>query len=296
MSGFNGVSVIIPCYNEVDSIAGTLEQVRAVLDTLGLPGEIIVVDDGSTDGTAAQVDLNRFRLVSNGVNLGYGAALMNGARAARYDCLVITDADGTYPIGEIPALVAQLEESDMVVGARTGPNVRIPWVRRPAKWLITRLANYVTGSRIPDLNSGLRAIRRGLWERFEGIFPKGFSLTSTITLAALTSGYRVIYHPIDYHARVGQSKIKPIRDTINFIMLILRTTLLFDPLRVFIPLSLLMILASVVIGGGSLIMKMINPEHLFLDTTTTLLFISGIQLLAMGGIADVIIRSNHHKK
>lgn len=291
MDCINGVSVIIPCYNEVEAIADTLEQVRAVLVTLPVPSEVIVVDDGSTDGTAARVDTARYRLVSHAENQGYGAALVSGARLAQYDCIVITDADGTYPIREIPTLVAQLEDADMAVGARIGDRVNIPLIRRPPKWIINKLANYVTGKRIPDLNSGLRAVRRALWERYEHIFPKGFSLTTTITLAALTNGYRVKFHPINYHARVGKSKIKPVRDTINFTMLILRTTLLFDPLRIFVPLSLMMLAASGAIGLGSLVLFYLHLLDHFWDTTTTMLFISSIQLLAMGGIADVVIRT-----
>ena len=291
MGDFSGVSVIIPCYNEVDSIAGTLEQVRAVLATIALPGEVIVVDDGSTDGTGAKVDAAGYRLVRHPQNRGYGAALMSGVREARYDCIVITDADGTYPIGQIPTLVEQLKDADMVVGARVGSNVNVPLIRRPPKWVINKLANYLTGARIPDLNSGLRSIRRTLWERFEHIFPQGFSLTTTITLAALTNSYRVKYHPIDYHARIGKSKIKPIRDTINFTMLILRTTLLFDPLRVFVPLSLILLAASFIIGFGTLALFYLHLLDRFWDTTTTLLFLSSIQVLAMGGIADVVIRT-----
>lgn len=291
MGEISGVSVIIPCYNEVDAIAGALAQVDAALAELGLPWEVIVVDDGSTDGTGARVDGARHRLVRHAQNRGYGAALMSGARVAKYDCLVITDADGTYPIREIPALVRELEGADMVVGARVGNNVNVPLIRRPAKWAIGRLANYVTNARIPDINSGLRAIRRPLWERFENIFPQGFSLTTTITLAALTNGYRVIYHPIDYHARVGRSKIRPIRDTVNFTMLILRTTLLFDPLRVFVPLSLMMLAASFFTGFGTLALFYLGIFKHFWDTTTTLLFLSSIQLFALGGIADVIIRT-----
>lgn len=291
MTTNNGISVIIPCYNEVESIASTLEQVAEVLDGMGRPGEVIVVDDGSTDGTSGQVDQARYRLVRLDENQGYGAALVSGARVAQYDCIVITDADGTYPIREIPTLVAQLEDADMVVGARTGDHVRIPWVRRPAKWVINKLANYVTGRHIPDLNSGLRAIRRELWERYESIYPKGFSLTTTITLAALTSGSRVKFHPIDYHTRIGQSKIRPIRDTINFTMLILRTTLLFDPLRVFVPLSLMMLTASGLIGFGTLMLYYLKVLDRFWDTTTIALFIASIQFLALGGIADLIIRS-----
>ena len=125
----------------------------------------------------------------------------------------------------------------MAVGARTGDHVKIPFVRRPAKWLLKKLAEYLSGRQIPDLNSGLRVFRRELAERFFGIFPDGFSFTTTITLAALTGGYRVQFLPINYYKRVGQSTIKPIRDFTGFLLLIIRLIVYFKPLNVFLPVS-----------------------------------------------------------
>lgn len=292
MDDVNGVSIIIPCYNEVDCITSTLERLTTVLATINLPSEIVVVDDGSTDGTEHKIDPSRFILVRHQINIGYGAALVSGVRMSKYECLVIIDADGTYPIEEIPTLVAMLRDNaDMVVGARTGKRVHIPWERKFAKWTITKLANYVTASKILDLNSGLRAIRRPLWERYESIFPKGFSLTTTITLAALTNNWRVNYHSINYLPRVGRSKIKPVRDTINFAMLILRTTILFDPLRVFIPLSLILFITSIILAIFSIVLYIISLGNDIGPLIAISLFIASLQLLALGGIADLIIRA-----
>jgi hypothetical protein len=170
----------------------------------------------------------------------------------------------------------------MVVGARTGGDAHIPLVRRPAKWLITQLANYLANCRIPDLNSGFRLIRRDLWTRFRSYYPNGFSLTTTITLAALTNGYVVKYHPIAYHHRLGRSKIRPLRDTLNFIQLTIRTVLYFDPLRIFVPLSLVLFAAGLAIGIGS---KLLGD---FLDTTTTLLLTASLQIMAIGMLADLV--------
>jgi len=172
----------------------------------------------------------------------------------------------------------------MVVGARRGRNARIPAARRPAKWILNQLANYLTGARIPDLNSGLRVIRRDLWERFEPLYPDGFSLTTTITLAALTNGYAVRHVPIEYRRRIGRSKIRPVRDTLSFVQLILRTVLYFDPLKVFVPLSLLLLLASIIVGLAS----KLSGE--FMDVTTTALFVTGLQMLAIGALADLVTK------
>lgn len=277
-----GISILIPCYNERNAIADSIEQLSRLCDQLDRPCELIVVDDASTDGSAELVDRDKARLIRHETNRGYGAALKTGARQAKHDILVIVDADGTYPFDQIGRLLEALDGVDMVVGARTGANVHIPVVRRPAKWALRKLANYLTETTIPDLNSGFRVIHRRLWERYERYFPDGFSLTTTITLAALTNDYSVRYVPIDYHERIGASKIRPIRDTIGFVQLILRTVLYFDPLKIFVPISLILILASLVVGVTTKLMGE------FMDTTTSMLFVTGLQLLAIGALADLI--------
>lgn len=284
-----GVSIVIPAFNEERAIAGVLEYLSGVCTRLETPSEIIVVDDGSSDATAEQVDAGRFRLVRHGRNRGYGAAIKSGVVAAQFDVIVITDADGTYPCDAIPGLVAALADCEMAVAARTGANVQIPALRRPAKWVLGKLANYLTGHRIPDLNSGQRAIRRELFEQYARYYPDGFSLTTTITLAALTNGHRVEYIPIDYHARIGSSKIRPIYDTLNFIQLIVRTVLYFEPLKIFVPASLALILAAVVIGAVTLTMQILGHGR-FMDVTTLLLFVTGLQLFAIGALADLITK------
>ncbi len=154
--------------------------------------------------------------------------------AAANEYIVITDADGTYPYAAIPELLSRLEMADRVVAARIGASVRFPLIRRPAKWALNKLANYMTGTRIPDLNSGLRAFRRDIVMQYFHILPDQFSWTTTITLAMLCDKYAVAYLPIDYRARMGKSKIVPWHAG-SFAILILRATMLFRPLRVFIP-------------------------------------------------------------
>ncbi len=237
------VSVVIPAFNEEGGIAATVDSVHAVLSGTGRRFEILVVDDGSTDGTAAIAATKPCRLLRQPANRGYGATLKAGIAAARSDLIVITDADGTYPAEEIPRLLDQAAGHDMVVGARTGESVETPLVRRPAKWFLGRLASFLAETKIPDLNSGLRVLHRAQVRRYARILPSGFSFTTTITLAILCNEGRVAWVPINYRKRVGTSKIRPV-DAWHFLLLILRAVVLFNPLRVFLPLGALLFLAG----------------------------------------------------
>ena len=232
----HAVSVIIPAYNEAEHVAAQVRAVRQVMDTLDWTWEILVVDDGSDDRTAEEAAGVGVRVLRHRRNLGYGAALKRGVAAARYGWILITDADGTYPVEAIPRLLEHADDNDMVVGARVGTSVRVPLIRRPAKWFLRRLASYLAGRRLPDLNSGLRLMRKGLIERYRQLLPAGFSFTTTMTLAATCNGHNVEYVTIDYHARLGQSKIRPWH-AYEFMLLILRTIVFFNPLKVFMPLG-----------------------------------------------------------
>ena len=280
------LSIIIPAYNEEGGLGSVLDHLVSIV-TEHLPDtEIIVVDDGSQDGTAAiAAGYANITVLSHPTNRGYGAALKTGIRHAQSDLICITDADGTYPNERIPDLLAQLqaEKYDMVVGARTGANVAIPLVRRPAKWVIRQLASYVASEPIPDLNSGLRLFRRDVALRFFNILPDGFSFTTTITLGMLSNNYMVYYLPIDYHARVGNSKIKPIRDTLNFTQLVLRIGLYFDPLKVFVPLSLLLLLLSV---AWALFTKIAFGQ--LADVSALVIAMAALQVFVVGLLAELI--------
>jgi len=228
------VSVIIPAFNEHLGVAGVVREVIDALAEHDIPGEVIVVDDGSVDGTGQAAQRAGARVLRHRSNRGYGSALKTGIMASLHNIILITDADGTYPVKYIPEILAGLETADMVVGARMGKNVAIPMVRRPAKWVLNKLANYVAGFRIPDLNSGMRAFRKNIARQYFAILPDQFSFTTTITLAMHCDNYAVRYLPVDYLPRKGKSKIVP-WDAASFAVLILRTATMFRPLRVFLP-------------------------------------------------------------
>ena len=229
-------TVVIPAYNEVDQIGPELRRIHQSLQGLGKTYEVIVVDDGSQDGTSEIAAQEECRLIRQQRNMGYGASLKRGIREAKSELIVITDADGTYPPEEIPGLLEAASKYDMVVGSRTGEDVHIPLIRRPAKWFLRVLASYLAEFHIPDLNSGLRVIRREQVKRFAHILPSGFSFTTTITLAHLCNEMTIGYLPINYGKRVGASKIRP-SHAYHFLLLILRVIVLFNPLKVFIPLG-----------------------------------------------------------
>jgi glycosyltransferase involved in cell wall biosynthesis len=281
----NGISIVIPAYNEENGIGSVLEQLIAAMDASGLAYEIIVVDDGSTDHTAKVVAAHSgVRLIHHETNRGYGAALKTGIRRARCDVVVITDADDTYPAQAIPELAHNCEEYDMVVGARLGKEVRIPLARKPAKWCLTRLANYLTGIRIPDLNSGLRAMKRDVVMSFFSMLPSGFSFTTTITLALLTNDFNVKFMPINYQQRVGHSKIRPFHDTLNFVSLITRTVLFFDPLRVLLPVGAFLMLLSLAKYGFDLY----RYRDFHITGTTIVMMMTAIQVTVLAFVADLI--------
>ena len=277
----NAISVVIPAFNEEAGIAAVIAELRRILEEQQISPEIIVIDDGSTDGTARNALSAGARLLQHRSNRGYGAALKSGIANASNELIVITDADGTYPAEYIPKLLEQLDRADMVVGARTGRNVRIPLIRKPAKLVLNWLANYLTNSKIPDLNSGLRAFRRGVVAQYFPILPDQFSWTTTITLAMHCDHYAVDYVPIDYRKREGKSKIVP-WDAGSFLVLILRTAMLFRPIRIFLPIVGLFLLYGLAKTGIDL------SHQPNISASAQLAFLSALLILLIGMLGDAI--------
>jgi glycosyltransferase involved in cell wall biosynthesis len=286
------LSVVIPVYNERESIGKTVEEIHAAFEKAGtsVEYEVIVVDDGSDDGSGAILaEMSNIRLLSHKRNRGYGAALKSGIRSAEGKVIAITDADGTYPNRMLPELHARMDQErlDMVVAARTGDKVYIPLLRRPAKWVLNILANYMTGTRIPDLNSGLRLFKKEIAMKFFPIISDGFSFTTTLTLATMVNDFNVEFVPIDYAPRKGRSKIRPLQDTLNFLMLIVRTIAFFNPLKVFIPVSLVIFIFAL----ACLVYQIIIGD---VGDFSVILFLSSLQIFLIGIIADLVVRKPHN--
>lgn len=276
--GGGSVSIVIPALDEAAHVAAEVEAVTRELARSGWTYEVLVVDDGSGDDTAERAASAGAHVLRHRHNRGYGASLKTGIAAARYDWILITDADGTYPAKEIPRLLERARDNDMVVGARTGDEVRIPLTRRPAKWFLRRLASYLAGRRLPDLNSGLRLMRRELVDRYSHLLPDGFSFTTTITLAAACNGYEVEYVPINYRRRLGESKIRPWH-AFDFTLLILRTIVFFNPLKVFLPLGGILAVA----GAAKFVYDLTRDN---LSESAVLAFLGALIIWAVGLLAD----------
>jgi glycosyltransferase involved in cell wall biosynthesis len=291
------VTVLIPVYREVQSLPLVVAQIEALAESGDLPkgSELLVVDDGSDDSTLGEwffgsslegAPLAR-RAVVHPRNMGYGAAVKTGLRAARFDTLVLIDGDGTYPVEAIPDLLRLLDRADMVVAARIGEKVAIPSARKPAKWVLAKVAEYLINRSIPDLNSGLRVFRVSEAKKFMGFFPSGFSFTTTITLAYESTDRIVVYRPINYFVRAGgKSKIRPLRDTQRILLTIIRSVMAFSPLRVFVP------MAGMLVALGLLVLGFYRDHRgNVADGTVAVCLLSAMLCLLAGFLADGMARS-----
>jgi glycosyltransferase involved in cell wall biosynthesis len=282
------ISIIIPMYNEEEAIGGDLDTIIRTMSTTDTPWEIIVVDDGSTD---ASVEIVRQRegvkLIQHPYNRGTGAARTTGLQHARGNVIVMTDGDGTYPNQDIPRLLEDIGNCDMVIGARRMETGSLKWLRSPTKLFIRLLASYLTGVRIPDVNSGLRVFKKSIAERFLDILPTTHSWVGTQTVAFLSEGYAVKFVPIDYYKRKGRtSSFHPISDTYNYISLVVRTIMYFNPLKVFLPVALALIL----VGAIKLVRDIIYYRGFYVPGVTLMLILTAIQVGAIGLLADLIVK------
>lgn len=286
MGEAKGLSMVIPCFNEAGSIRKTLEELEQTLKGSGIDTEIIVVDDGSTDGTAEEAEelkTGSLVLVRNEVNLGYGASIKAGIRQSRYDWVGICDADGTYPVEKIADMIPFFKDHDMVTGIRTGDVKAVPLLRRPAKWFLNRFSSYLAGRKIRDVNSGLRCFKKEYIQKFWSIFPNGFSFTTTTTMMFNMENLKVKTIPVNYYKREGKSKIRPIKDTYNFFLLIMRITMLFNPLRIFMPAFFTTLFFSFVSLGRDIYLRNLTD-------TTVLLFVFSLIIFLIGLLADLVNR------
>ena len=288
------VTIILPCYNEEGHVIAEVERISAAMDLSGYSYELLAVDDASTDSTLArlyeaQSRFPQMEIVPFRRNGGSGVVRRLGTERARGEIVVWTDADMTYPNEQIPELVQLLQKDpaiDQVVGARTSEQGTYKLLRVPAKWLIRKFAERLTSSKIPDLNSGLRAFRREVSLPYLRLLPPGFSCVTTITVAFLANQHEVMYVPIEYSKRAGRSKFKFVSDAYRYILQILRMTMYFNPLKVLMPLALFLLGVGLAKGIYDV---SAHPVKVAMDTV--LVFVTGLIIASMALLADLIVKS-----
>ncbi len=271
------LSVVIPAYNEEQAISEVVSKVHQVLSEGDLEYEVIVIDDGSKDQTGEKAREAGARVLSHAYNIGNGAAVKTGIRAARGEIILMMDGDGQHDPEDIPSMLEKMDTYDMVVGSRTKDSDTD--VHRDFGNIFYNLfASYICNRKIKDLTSGFRAFRADIGREFLHLLPNTFSYPTTITLAVARSGYPFVYHPIQVSRRKGQSKINLVRDGLRFFLIIFKVATLFSPLKVFIPASLGLFL----LGFGYGLYKVLvlgtryGPTSAMLMTMAGLVFLIGL--------------------
>ena len=281
------VSVILPVYNEKGHLRAEIDRIRTSLERSKYSFEIIVVDDGSHDGSEKELPtIEGITLIVHRQNQGSGAARRTGTTAARGRVVVWTDVDMTYPNDLIPDLVDAMEGWDHIVGWRQSEEGTHKLFRTPAKWVIRKLASYLTETDIKDLNSGLRAFRRDVAMQYVHELPKGFSCVTTLTMSFLGNGYSVGFFPIEYFARAGRSKFHWLRDTRRYLLQVIRMTLSYNPLKVFLPIGLVLLTLGFVKLGFDW-----WERDFRLAANTLLIFFAALQVITVGLVADLVVRA-----
>jgi glycosyltransferase involved in cell wall biosynthesis len=288
------VTIVLPCFNEEEHVVDEVKRICAAMDASGYTYELLAVDDASTDDTLARLreaeaSYPRMRIIAFGHNGGSGTVRRIGSQRARGEYVVWTDADMSYPNERIPELVAILDDEpgiDQVVGARTQEMGSHKALRVPAKWAIRKIAESLTNTRIPDLNSGLRVFRRDVARPYLRLLPPGFSCVTTITLAFLSNQHPVKYVPIEYAKRAGTSKFHFVSDAYRYILQVLRMVMYFNPLKVLMPPSL----ALLGLGTAKFVYDQVrNP--LYMPNNTVMILMTGLIIAAIALLADLIVRS-----
>ena len=281
------ISIIIPAYNEEETIEKVINDLKKCLPNQ----EIIIIDDASTDKTNQILKtIDNIKIITHKKNQGYGASLKNGISQANRKYILIIDADGTYPVNAIPKLIKYAEKYDMVSGIRQGKNHDARWfyIQKIAKFILRKIASYVTKTKIPDINCGLRIFKKKTIKKFWNLYPQGFSFTTTSLVAFLANDYQVKFISIDYYKRDGKSTLKPFKSFTAFINLILKISLFFKPIRVFLPLSIFFFLLAITIAIYGLIWK-----NIFFDTTVILISATALQTFFFGLLAEIVV---HNRK
>ncbi len=276
------ISVIIPAFNEEESIAQTIKDVHSALKILNIPDyEVLVVNDGSIDKTKQEAEKSSATVISNPQNSGYGFSLKKGIERAKYETIIITDADGTYPFNEVPNLYKEFSKGfDMVVGQRTGENFRESLMKSFLRSLLKFVVEFAAGKRIPDINSGMRIFKKKTIKEYFPQLCETFSFTTSATLAYMMNGKFVSFIPIGYKKRKGKSKVNLLKDSFRTILYILQSVSYYNPLKIFILFAATCIILSLIGFMASLFFGLTSGFYLGIGGLLVSLIIISIGLLA----------------
>lgn len=296
MSDLQKVAVILPAYNEAEAIGDVLDKLTPMASEHRW--EIIVVDDGSDDGTGKVAAEHGAKVLTHPVNRGYGASLATAVRATDADIVVFLDSDGQHDQNDIPSLLEHIGQYDMVVGARTKDS-HVDIQRVAGKKILKWFANYLAKEKIPDINSGFRAFKRDVLVSYLHLMPQGFSFSTTSTFAMLKGGHQIKWIPIKTTKRIGTSTVSQLRHGPETMMLMLRLTVLFDPLRVFLPVSGILMLLALLATIVNIIQDFVNQVYrLAVPTTALFLGISSVIIFMLGLLTDQVsaMRREQHRR
>jgi len=283
------VGIVLPAFNEEGAIAKVIDDVERAMKQTHYSYEILVVDDCSSDRTAAIAREKGVRVIHRRRQGGAGAASRTGFLNTEGKIIVMMDVDGTYEAADIPKLLEYFPDYDQVNGARTSEQGTLKYLRVPAKWFLRQLASYLAGTKVPDLNTGLKAFKKEIMLKYLWVLPDGFSCVTTITMAFLTNDYAVKYIPTNYYPRIGKSKFRPIHDTVNYFKTIFRMIMYFKPLRIFIPASLFFLISAAIKSYYSF------TRTSSLQESDIMIFMTAIILGSLGMIADLIVAYNNRR-
>ena len=278
-----GVSLVLPAYNEEGAVGDVVNEFRAELDSSGVTYEVLVVDDGSTDQTGQAAALAGARVLRSPQNLGYGLALRRGIVAAKFPFVMICDADRTYPASAVAELLRFAEHLDMVVAARTGRQFRGRGVRALARSSLRMFSSFVVGRRVPDVNSGYRIFRKTACLGYFGILSPGFSFTTGLTLAMISDARSVGFVPVEYGERVGSSKVHFVRDSFRILQVLIQAIVRHNPLKLFVVFTFVLWLLSLVA-----LIVWITLGIASIGLVSAGVFLVGVQVFSVGLLAEAI--------
>lgn len=285
------VSIVLPVFNEIEHLDEELDRIRDAMEASKYSFEIIVVDDASTDGSTERLDeIPWIRVIAFRSNRGPGAARKIGTEAARGEIVLWSDVDMSYPNDQLPDLIEALDGYDQVVGARTTEEGTHKIARVPAKWFIRRLAEWLSNTKIPDLNSGYRAFRKDVADQFLHLLPNGFSHVTTMTMVFLANGYSVGYVDIPYGKRSGKSKFRLVADTRLYLQQVTRMVMMWNPLRVLTPVATVLF----VLGFAKMVFDLIDKD-LRVGTNTLLVIVSAGMIFVVALLADLVVQVTRPK-